>query len=134
MNHLKQHCQYDIRSFDIIFNAEKEHFPKLIADPEKVSPSEFKAYFDTIKQILLQRRGIPKEQQIRELLAEFCRMIQGPQELLSDFAHRFCDLQTELTKLIPGIHMTPKGEDIELQYAFAIKLRKTLQSKLLVEN
>ena len=92
--YLKQQCQYDIRSFDIITHAEKEHFPKLIADPEKASSSEFKAYFDTIKQILLQRRGIPKEQLIRELLAEYYRMVQGPQELVSDFAHRFCDVQS----------------------------------------
>ena len=131
MPYLKQQCQYDIRSFDIITNAEKEHIPKLIADPEKASPSEFKAYFDTIKQILLQRRGIPKEQQIRELLAEYYRMGQGPQELVSDFAHQFWDVQTELNKLIPGIHMTPKGEGIELQYAFAIKLRKKLQSEII---
>ena len=129
--YLKQQCQYDIRSFDIITHAEKEHFPKLIADPEKASPSEFKAYFDTIKQVLLQRRGIPKEQQIRELLAEYYRMVQGPEELVSDFAHQFCDVQTELIKLIPGIHMTPKGEDIELQYAFAIKLHKKLQSEII---
>ena len=131
MPYLKQQCQYDIRSFDIITHAEKEHFTKLIADPEKASPSEFKAYFDTIKQILLQRRGIPKEQQIRELLAEYYRMVQGPQELVSEFAHRFCDVKTELTKFIPGIHMTPEGEDIELQYAFAIKLRKKLQSEII---
>ena len=131
MPYLKQQCQYDIRSFDIITHAEKEHCPKVIADPEKASPSEFKAYFDTIKQILLQRRGIPKEQQIRELLAEYYRMVQAPQELVSDFAHRFSDVQIELTKLIPGIHMTPKGEDLELQYAFAIKLRKKLQSEII---
>ena len=129
--YLKQQCQYDIQSFDFITNAEKEHFPKLIADPEKVSPFELKAYFDTIKQILLQQRGIPKEQQIRELLAEYYRMGQGPQELVSDFAQRFCDVQTVLTKLIPGIHMTSKREDIELQYAFAIKLCKKLQSEII---
>ena len=58
-------------------------------------------------------------------------MVQGPQELVSDFAHGFCDVQTELTKLIPGIHMTPKREDLELQYAFAIKLRKKLQSEII---
>ena len=58
-------------------------------------------------------------------------MVQGQQELVSDFTHQFCDIQTELTKLIPGIHMTPKGEDIELQYAFAIKLLKKLQSEII---
>ena len=61
-------------------------------------------------------------------------MVQGPQELVSDFAHRFCYVQTELTKLIPGIHMTPKGEDLELQYAFAINLRKNYNPRLLAEN
>ena len=61
-------------------------------------------------------------------------MVQGPQELVSDFAHWFSDIQTELTKLIPEIHMTPKGEDIELQYAFAIKLRKNYNPELLAKN
>ena len=46
-------------------------------------------YFDTIQQILLQWQEVPKELQIRELLAEYYRMVQGPQELVSDFAHRF---------------------------------------------
>ena len=73
MPYLKQQCQYVIRSFDIITNA---HFQKLIADPEKASHAEFKGYFDAIKQILLQRRGVPKEQQIRELLAEYYRMVK----------------------------------------------------------
>ena len=89
VSYLKQQCQYNIRTFDIMTNAEKEYFPKLIADPEKASPAEFKAYFDTIKQILLQRRRVPKEQQIRYLLTEYYRMVQGPQELVRDFAHRY---------------------------------------------
>ena len=33
--YLKQQCQFDIRSFEIITHAEKEHLPKLIADPRK---------------------------------------------------------------------------------------------------
>ena len=69
--YLKQQCQYDIRYFHSITNAQKEHFSKLIADKEKASPAEFKAYFDTIQQILLQRRGVPKQQQIRKLLKWF---------------------------------------------------------------
>ena len=46
-------------------------------------------------------------------------MVQGPQELVSDFAHRFCDVQTELIKLIRGF------------ISFAIKLRKKLQSEII---
>ena len=57
MPYLKQQRQYDIRSFDIITNAEKEHFPKLIPDLEKASPAKSKSYFDTIKQIIATARS-----------------------------------------------------------------------------
>ena len=73
-----------------------------------------------------------KELQIRELLAEYYRMVPGPQELVSDFAHRFCDVQTELTKLIPGIHRTPKGRRrYRTSIRFCIKTSQNLQSEII---
>ena len=69
VHYLKQQCHTDLRSFDIITNAETEHFAKLIKDPAKASPDDFKACFEDVKQTLLQKRGTPKEQQIRELLS-----------------------------------------------------------------
>ena len=131
VQYLKQQCQSDLRTFDIITNAETEHFAKLIKDPAKASPDDYKAYFEVVKQTLLQKRGTPKEQQIRELLSEYYSMQQGTDEKVCDFAHRFIDIQTELSKLIPGVHLTSDGNDIELQYAFTIKLRKAVQVEII---
>ena len=94
--YLKQQCQQDIRAFDIIAVAEKEFTAKLLKDPEKASPEEHQAYFDAVKNALLSQRGIPKEQQIRELLKEYYDMRQGASERVCDFAHRFLYVQTEL--------------------------------------
>ena len=118
--YLKQQCQQDIRAFDIIAAAEKEFTAKLLKDPEKASPEEHQAYFEALKNALLWQRGIPKEQQIRELLKEYYgggggRGERGASERVCDFAHRFLDVQTELAKLIPNIHYTSDGKDLELQ-------------------
>ena len=40
------------------------------------------------------------------------------------------DVQTELSKLIPNIHLTPDGTDMELQHAFVIKLRSTIRAEI----
>ena len=84
-----------------------------------------------MKNALLSQRGIPKEQQIRELLKEYYDMRQGASERVCDLAHRFLDVQTELAKLIPNIHYTSDGKDLELQYVFAIKLRSDLQAEII---
>ena len=116
---------------DIIAAAEKEFTAKLLKDPDKASPEEHQAYFDAVKNALLSQRGIPKEQQIRELLKEYYDMRQGASERVCDFAHRFLDVQTELAKLIPNIHYTSYRNDLELQYTFAIKLRSDLQAEII---
>ena len=95
------------------------------------SPEEHQNYFDALKNALLLQRGIPKEQQIRELLKEYYDMRQGASERVCDFVHRFVDVQTELAKLIPNIHYTSDGKDLELQYAFDIKLRSDLQTEII---
>ena len=63
------------------------------------------------------------DQQIRNLLATYYTMHQQPNESVSSFAHRFSETQHSLEKLIPGIHKTPEGSEIELVHAFALKLR-----------
>ena len=118
--YLKQQVQEDIRAFDVVTNAEKEHFTKLIKTPDKATDEEYLTYYNRIKEVLILKRGKPKEQQIRELLSEYYSMQQGKTEKVSDFAHRFQDNQNELEKHITNIH-----SDLELQYAFAIKLRKS---------
>ena len=123
--YLKQQVQEDIRAFDVVTNAEKEHFTKLIKTPDKATDEEYLTYYNRIKEVLILKRGKPKEQQIRELLSEYYSMEQGKTEKVSDFAHRFQDIQSELEKHITNIH-----SDLELQYAFAIKLRKEIQQEI----
>ena len=68
-----------------------------------------------------EKRGIPRDQQIRELLSVYHTMTHQPHESVADFTHRFSETQHELDKLIPGIHKTA-GKEIEL--IFAAKFRK----------
>ena len=114
--------QEDISTFDVVTNAEKEHFTKLIKTPDKATDDEYLTYYNKIKEVLILKRGKPKEQQIRELLSEYYSMQQGKTEKVSDFAlHRFQDIQSE-----KHIH-----SDLELQYAFDIKLRKEIQKEII---
>ena len=53
-------------------------------------------------------------------------MQQSRHESVGDFAHRFCETQHELEKLIPKVH----GE-LELIYAFIIKLREDILRDLI---
>ena len=68
-----------------------------------------------------EKRGIPRDQQIRELLSVYHKMTHQPHESVADFTHRFSETQHELDKLIPGIHKTA-GKEIE--HIFAAKFRK----------
>ena len=52
-------------------------------------------------------------------------MHQHPNETAADFAHRFCEIQHELDIRIPKIHC-----DLELIYAFLIKLREDISREL----
>ena len=53
-------------------------------------------------------------------------MRQNRHESVGDFAHRFCETQHELEKLIPKIH----GE-LELIYAFVIRLKENTSRDLI---
>ena len=104
--------QEDIRAFDVVTNAEKEHFTKLIKIPDKATDEEYLTYYNRIKEVLILKRGKP-----RNRYANFYPNItQCNKAKLKKWvtAHRF----QELEKHITNIH-----SDLELQYAFAIKLR-----------
>ena len=68
-----------------------------------------------------EKLGIPRDQQIRELLSVYHTMTHQPHESVADFTHRFSETQHELDKHIPGIHKTA-GKEIEL--IFAAKFRE----------
>ena len=120
--YIKQQCESDVRAFDIICKAEQDHFKPYIPDPQKASDAEFLTYFEHITDELLKKQGMPKDQKIRELLMEYYSMKHGSAERVCEFAHRFHDVQNELIKLIPNIHLTPDDSDVELRHAFTIKL------------
>ena len=111
---LKQQCESDVRAFDIICKAEQDHFKAYIPDPEKASDAEYLTYFEQITDELSKKQGTPKDQKIRELLMEYYSMKQGSAEPVCEFAHRFQDMQNQLIKRIPNIHLTPDGFDVEL--------------------
>ena len=49
---------------------------------------------------------------------------------MCEFAHRFQGVHNELIKLIPNIHLTSDGSDVELRHAFTIKLRTEIQREI----
>ena len=58
-----------------------------------------------------EKRGIPRDQQIRELLSVYHTMTHQPHESVADFTHRFSETQHELDILISGIHKTAGKEN-----------------------
>ena len=128
--YLKQQCQKDARAFDIICSFETDSTFKL---PEKATNDEHLSFYDKCLCYLKKQRGIPKEQQIRQLLATYYSMMQQANESISDFAHRFRETQHSLEKLIPGIHLStdPKNRETELVHAFTMKLKPTIAKQLL---
>ena len=68
-----------------------------------------------------EKRGIPRDQQIRGLLSVYHTITHQPHESVADFTHRFSESQHELDKLIPGIHKTAEKE---IELIFAAKFRK----------
>ena len=73
---------------------------------------------------------MPKDQRIQTLLATYYTMHQQADESVAHFAHRFCETQHSLEKLIPGIHKTADGKDLEPLHAFALKLRPAISKQL----
>ena len=77
---------------------------------------QYKNHYEQCIKTLKEKRGIPRDQQIRELLSVYHTMTHQPHESVADFTHRFSETQRELDKLIPGIHKAA-GKEIELIFA-----------------
>ena len=127
LTYLKQQCQKDPRAYDALIEAESKY---LRDDWSKASSDDYKHVYDECVKFLQLKRGKPKDQRIRELLSIYYTMKQQPNETVADFAHRFCEVQHELKLLIPNIHHTPDGNDLELIYAFSIKLKEDINRNL----
>ena len=128
LTYLKQQCQKDSRAFDIICSFELANASKI---SHKTTNDEFLELYDRCCDTLHKQRGIPKDQQIRHLLATYYAMAQQPTETVSNFAHRFLETQHALEKLIPGIHTSHDGNQMELIHAFSMKLKPVIAKELL---
>ena len=73
---------------------------------------------------------MPKDQQIRNLLATYYSMMQQQTESVADFSHRFLETKNSLEKLLPGIHRSSSG-DLEIIHAFTMKLKPSIAKHLL---
>ena len=131
---IKQQCQKDSRAYDALSESEKLHQAILGPDLAKTSEDEYHTYFTECVKTLREKRGKPRDTQIRELLATYYTIHQQSLESVADFSHRFCEVQHQLQKLLPGIHKLNSedgaGEDLELIYAFTIKLREDIAAEL----
>ena len=78
LTYLKQQCQKDSRTFDVLIAAEKEHSHILGSDPYKATDAEYDNYYKACVTVLKAKCGIPQDQQIRELLAQYYTMKQHP--------------------------------------------------------
>ena len=127
LTYLKQQCQKDSRAYDALLEAEKKYSKTF--DPVKASDDEHYMHFTNCIALLKEKRGIPRDQQIRDLLSQYYTIKQAQRESVADFSHRFSEVQNELEKLIPGIHRTADGE-LELIHAFSIKLLPEISKEI----
>ena len=127
--YFKQQCQKDSRAYDAHAEAETSFAATLGSDTSKTTEAQYKNHYEQCIHTLQEKRGIPRDQQIRELLSVYHTMTQQPNESVADFAHRFSETQHELDKLIPGIHKTA-GKEIELIFSFVNKLRSEISKEL----
>ena len=127
LTYLKQQCQKDSRAYDALLEAEKKYSKTF--DPVKASDDEHYIHFTNCIALLKEKRGIPRDQQIRDLLSQYYTIKQAQRESVADFSHRFSEVQNELEKLIPGIHRTADGE-LELIHAFSIKLLPEISKEI----
>ena len=129
---LKEQVQTDQRAFDIVAKVEIDcKTSSLGHDPTKASEADFCNFYEKACEILVTERGAPSDQRIHQLLHEYYLMVQNPGEKVSEFSHRFLDVQHALEKLVPGIHYLNNKSDLELRQAFIIKLQPTIQKKVL---
>ena len=127
--YFKQQCQKDSWVYNALAEAETSFAATLGSDTSKTTKDQYKKHYEQCIKTLKEKRSIPRDQQIRELLSTYHMMTQQPNESVADFAHRFSEIQHELDKLIPGIHKTP-GKEIELIFAFVNKLHSKISNEL----
>ena len=68
-------------------------------DPSKATDAEYQEHLNQCIQTLKDKHGIPRDQQIQELLLLCHMMKQQPNEGGADFSNRFSETQHELNKL-----------------------------------
>ena len=73
LTYLKQQCRKDTRAFDILCNFESTSLPQLSTSP---SAADYLSFYENAVRTLQSQRGIPKDQQIRSLLATYYTMSQ----------------------------------------------------------
>ena len=83
LTYLKQQCQKDSRAFDALIAAEKEHSSILGSDPSKATDEEYESYYKACVTVLKAKRGIPQDQQIRELLSQYYLARQSLCEIIN---------------------------------------------------
>ena len=95
----------------------------------KVSDDQHYVHFTNFVDILKEKRDIPCDQQIRDLLSQYYTIQQSQRESVADFSHHFSEVQNELEKLIPGMYRTADRE-LELIHAFSIKLLPEISKEI----
>ena len=127
--YFKQQCQKDSQAYNALAEAETSFAAILGSDTSKTTEDQYRKHYEHCIKTLKEKCGIPRDQQIRELLSVYHTMTQQPNESVADFAHRLSETQHELDKLIPGIHKTARKE-IELIFAFVNKLCSEISKEL----
>ena len=74
ITYLKQQCQKDARAYDALNSSHQTHLHLLGPDFSKTADAEFKQHFDQCVKTLSEKRGKPRDQQIRELLEAYYTM------------------------------------------------------------
>ena len=127
--YLKQQVAEDLRAYDAIVLAEKDH-SSLVSDPQKTTDVVYRLFSDNVVEDLFSKRCKPKDAQVRRFLEYYYAMKQMKNEAVSEFSHTFVNTQHQIDRLIPGIHRTPSGKETELLYAYTIKLEPEIQKEL----
>ena len=89
---VKHQCQRITGHIDALSESEKLNQVILESDLTKTSEDEYRTYFTECLKTLREKRGKPRDKQIRELLATYYTIHQQPHESVADFSHRFCEV------------------------------------------
>ena len=76
VTYLKKQCIKDSRAYDALVMAEQTHVKLLGPDVSKASDHDYQVHFEVCVKTLREKRGKPRDQQIRELLSMYYIMRQ----------------------------------------------------------